>query len=41
MNPVFLVMAIASLVVAVFSPWWVSIIALYCAYGYLNMSAEY
>lgn len=41
MNPVFLAMAIVSLVVAVFSPWWVSIIALYCACEYLNMSAEY
>jgi hypothetical protein len=40
MNPVFLVMAIASLVVAVFSPWWVSIIALYGAYEYFKMGED-
>lgn len=41
MNPVFLLMAIASLVFAINSPfWWLNVIALWCSWEYLKMSAE-
>jgi hypothetical protein len=39
-NPIFAFMGAASLLAAIFGPWWLTIIGLWAAYQYFKMSVE-